>query len=974
MKQTISLIFIFMCFTWSANSQAQSWVSRLSGSGDYNDKYNVSGLDASGFLILAGYTMNPGNNKDLLVVKLDPVTGDTIWTNVYNGPGNGADEALALFLDNGFIYVTGFQKGSGTGNDFITLKYDGNGVVLWTATYNFPANEYDQSNSITVDASGNVFIAGQSDSDPGPVINDDYVIVKYDAAGNQLWAQRFNGFGNSIDRPSRIQADGGGNVYITGRSSNGFDDDYLTMKYNGSGTLLWSQLYDRLHSDRATDMALNAGTGSVVVTGRSSNGSNYDYVTVKYNASGVQQWARVSDFVDDDRAGKVALDGNNDIYVTGQSDADASANTNYDIVTVKYNSAGTQQWVKTFSGAAGNDDEPNGLTVQSNGTVWVTGQSDSDPSATVISFDMVTLQYDAAGTLQWTRIYNGTGNGNDAAATVTVAPSGVSYVAGYTENNPPQRDAVVTAYDFSGNPNWQKFYSGTGDNGDNVHSLGVDQNNNVYLAGYMVEYGQDRNFAAVKLNPAGDTAWIRTLNGSSPGSTDDAIAVAFDVQGNVYATGYTKNSGSSSDVTTVKYLPGGDTAWVRYYNYAAANESDRGYALAIDNNQNVYVAGRSDQDTSVTANDDFLTLKYNSGGNLQWVVRYNGPANGPDAANAVRVALSGNVYVGGKTFNGTDLDICVIRYDASGQQQWMAVYNSGNGDDEPAEMTMDGAENIYITGYSTSPVNFKKDLVTLKINSAGLVSWAIPFNGQAGGDDEGKSIAVEANGMIAVTGYTDSDTSVLTLNNNYCTLLYDNNGIQQWARFYDGNAGGNDAATGVVADNTGNIFVTGQSDHGSGGLQNYDFVTLKYTAAGTLAGTLVYNGTLDASDVANTLVLHNNDLYVAGGSYGLLSQRDMVTLKYDVTALGTNEQMNPETSLLVFPQPASTKAFVVATGETIKSIRVTDVLGRDTYPMTENQTTEKAILDCTSWSSGLYLINITTGSGKVINSRLIIEK
>lgn len=897
-----TIFFAIVLSLIAGHSKAQQWVNRFNGQGDFSDKFNAITTDATGNVFLAGYTVNPGTSRDLLLVKLDPL-GDTVWTSIYNGIGNGADEALTLTLDaSGNIYTTGYQKGPGTGNDFITIKYNAAGVILWTATYNYFSNESDQSNSIVVDASGNVFIAGQSDSDPSLNNNDDYVVIKYNAAGATDWAVRTNGFGNGTDQPTKILLDPTGNIVVTGRAFNGFDDDYMTVKYDPAGTVIWNQLFDRLHYDRATDMAINPNNGNIYVTGRSGNGNDYDYATVCYNSTGVQQWFSIYDNVDDDRATFVALDGTGNIYVTGQSDANPSNLFNYNITTVKYNTNGNQQWVRNWSGSAGNDDSPGGFYVNNAGDVFVTGQSDTDPTANV-SNDIVVAKYNTGGTLQWANTYNRSGSNNDAAFGIIEDVFGNVIVAGYSENI-PQKDAVAIKYNSTGVNQWTKFYNGIGDNSDNSHAIVVDAADNVYTAGYTVGYNTDKNFAVLKVDASGVLQWEKDFNGSSTLSIDDAQALALDANGNICVAGYTKNSGTSSDITVVKLNPLGDTLWFRTYNYDLANESDKAFAIATDAANNIYVTGRSDSDPTINNNDDIVTIKYNTNGLLQWVVRYNGVGNGSDGARAIKVTPAGNVYVGGRTYNGVDEDYVLIKYNNLGIQQWVSTYNGGFGNDESVAMAMDASENLFITGFSENNTALNTDMAVVGFNAAGSQLWAQRFDGSANGNDDGKGIAVDNAGNVIVTGTTDTDTSVATLNGNIFVVKYDAAGNQQWINFYDGPANANDDASDVAIGSANSVIISGQADFGSVGLQNYDFATIQYSASGQAAPITNYNGTGNASDVANTLVTKNNFVYVTGGSYGATSQRDLVTIKYDIIPLGVTENLI-DAGIGIYPNPCS---------------------------------------------------------------------
>ena len=90
---------------------------------------------------------------------------------------------------------------------------------------------FDQDNDICIDAAGNVFVTGFSDADPTSAINEDYLTIRYSSTGTQIWTQRFNGTGNATDKAVKVLTDPSSQfVYITGRSDNGTNDDYVTIK------------------------------------------------------------------------------------------------------------------------------------------------------------------------------------------------------------------------------------------------------------------------------------------------------------------------------------------------------------------------------------------------------------------------------------------------------------------------------------------------------------------------------------------------------------------------------------------------------------------------------------------------------------------------------------------------------------------------------------------------------------------------
>ena len=201
------LFFMLLLFISSAgNAQiTRQWVSTYNAQGDFNDHYTCITKDQSGNIYIGGSTVNPDQDKDYLIVKLNS-SGQLVWNKIFSGSGKGADEITAIAVDTlNNVYVTGYFKQLVSGTDFYTIKMDMNGDTLWTMSYNnVSAFGYDQANSIFIDGSGNVYVTGQSDSNPTSISNDDYLTIKYSSAGSELWTARFNGTGNAIDKAVKV--------------------------------------------------------------------------------------------------------------------------------------------------------------------------------------------------------------------------------------------------------------------------------------------------------------------------------------------------------------------------------------------------------------------------------------------------------------------------------------------------------------------------------------------------------------------------------------------------------------------------------------------------------------------------------------------------------------------------------------------------------------------------------------------------
>ena len=195
--------------------------SRPAGS-DLGQGNNAMAVDAAGNVYVAGTTSN-GLNTDFLTVKYS-AGGAVQWRAIANGAGNGDDIAYAIALDaNGNVWVTGSSQSLGQ-SDYLTVKYDGNGNELWRATMDGAGNGDDVAYAIAVDGAGNAFVTGSSFSGT----NDDYVTVKYDAAGVEQWRNTLNGAGNSLDRAVALCLDAAGNALVTGyHLGSGQNFDYI---------------------------------------------------------------------------------------------------------------------------------------------------------------------------------------------------------------------------------------------------------------------------------------------------------------------------------------------------------------------------------------------------------------------------------------------------------------------------------------------------------------------------------------------------------------------------------------------------------------------------------------------------------------------------------------------------------------------------------------------------------------------------
>ena len=314
------------------------------------------------------------------------------WAQEYNGPGNGSDQSSSIAVDDsGNVYVTGSSSGgSGFGLDYATVKYNSAGIQQWASRYNGPGNGEDYAVAIKVDKSGNIYVFGSS---KGIGTNNlDFATVKYNRSGVEQWAVRYNS-GSSNENAKAMCIDSSGFIYVTGYNAN-----LITIKYDSSGAQKWISLYDGPSTgSNVPNAIINDRFGNVLVTGSGDS----DYLTIKYNTAGAQNWVATyngpSNASDNSRSVSTDLEGN--VFITG-----TSYSATPDWATIKYSPDGNQIWVvRNQRSLPESYDFARDIYTDCNGNVYVTG---SQTDVIKVGSYITTKKYTPNGLLEWSKNFD----------------------------------------------------------------------------------------------------------------------------------------------------------------------------------------------------------------------------------------------------------------------------------------------------------------------------------------------------------------------------------------------------------------------------------------------------------------------------------------------------------------------------------------------------------------------------------------
>lgn len=406
------------------------------------------------------------------------------WVQRFTSDSLRDERVYDMFIDNdGNVYVTGSQREGSfpfqNKIEAVTIKYNSQGEQQWIQNYVAEDNNGAFTRAIYVDASGNVYVTGETAIYSGGL--NKMLVIKYSPEGTQLWSYVF-AYGSNYNGGYDIVADLTGNVYVVGEyATNVITYNNISLvKFSPEGALV-NQTFYNSGSEGGRKIGID-GAGKIIVGGYINDNDSLSFIVLKYEPNLDFVWAaRYGKGVGNQNKIDMVIDNNSNIILTGTN------SITIDYLTVKFDPSGSVLWSKQYNSTAGW--EVACAVVKDNlGNVYVSGAAGT--SGLPFSYKITTVKYSSAGEELWVSAYDGNGIGTDGYSGYDIAIDDEAnlYVIGHTYAN---SDIVTVKYDTNGLFKWAIIFNGPTNNSTDVPvAIGVDNNKNVFAVGNS----DDNNF------------------------------------------------------------------------------------------------------------------------------------------------------------------------------------------------------------------------------------------------------------------------------------------------------------------------------------------------------------------------------------------------------------------------------------------------------------------------------------------------
>ena len=351
--------------------------------------------------------------------------------------------------------------------------------------------------------------------------------------------------------------------------------------------------------------------------------------------------------------------------------------------------------------------------------------------------------------------------------------------------------------------------------------------------------------------------WITTLGSAG---FDTANGLGIDSADNIYVFGETDPAGTNDDFLFVKYDTLGAIQWQRTLGDTSNEDSYGG--VGIDSSDNAYVVGGTASEGA--GSRDCFIAKYNSSGTVQWQRILGGASY--EQFKDVKVDSSDNVYASGVTNSqGTgQTEGLLAKYNTSGTLQWQRLLGVATSNDSLNGVAFDSSDNIYVAGVD----NNVNDMLLAKYNSSGTLQWQRLLGD---GGEYGNYVTVDSSDNVYIVGRGTSEGAGST---SAFIAKYNSSGAIQWQRVLGGT--GSDYFSSIAIDSQNNLYTVGRTD--SEGEGSSDIFIAKYDSDGVIQWQRIIGGA--GFEWSNTVEVDSTGaVCMAGRTDGVGIGAEFITIK-----------------------------------------------------------------------------------------------
>lgn len=930
-----------------------SWVFETAGTFDYKIQYSTAngGFNISGAQVsVTGIAAAAGDTQNHVVMGLPTIVNNSGASNTASVPVAGPVYYFKVWTsaDGGTTWtpLTNVANSAPNAPYNMTMRSDRG----QDSFYVFNSARVPSA-GMARDAAGNTFIAYAAGYDG---MMQGLALSKIDTNGEAVWTSFYNSTStNGRFSANNMTLDGSGNIYIAGTAyleASAAGEDAWLAKFDSAGVLQWDKFIAgpaAAGNDQFTGLALNS-LGNVIAAGsiNSGGGEDKDMLAAVYSPAGALissvTFNEGSEAASPTEIYGLSIDGSDNIYAGGYISYVNGTAYDRDAVVVELDPSLVFLSSRAFANAnppASNEDTFDRITglAFSGSSLYASGikSSGSLPQFWAARLDPANW----AATV-WESTHSA--DGLPAAAYGLKINSGNLYVAGLeTRLNPPAGNSnmLLRKYDLAtGAVAWSKSVDGTYQNeGVQASGIEVGADGYFYLNGLFNMWGMDRTGQPGVARIAEPVSGITAMTGPKPCSVQLSWVADTDLpQGTTFYVHYATYPGVAFDANAAQY-----SFFTYYPNFSGSyiNQLVPGLEAGsgaptpgqsnVDSPRYYFKLGyKKPADVSATPVDGSTDAVANTPGTWDRMDRYpNGNLFVMNNFHGEKFPLvrdaAGNIYTAG-SFNawGWNSNTAYVRkFSPAGQQLWTRYYSDEHNNSNPVinALALDASGNLYAAGTTGDPNNGSsgpesvtgKDILLIKYDSSGRMLWQRSYD-MAGGNDQGYGLALGPSNVflagrfrapsylvdqafllsVDMNGVVSSSVSYSNSGDTYFNgLAYDgaNARVLAVGKYYDGSGfngfmkvfnsslvdqsmditadgGYEDELYAVKVDTVNAVFyLAGGVDDGNG---TQDAYLAKYSAAGALAWERTYNSANQNPDEAYGIALDGlGGVYLSGTEY-----------------------------------------------------------------------------------------------------------